>query len=151
MIAIKVRQYGLIMFSILFFYDCANNAKSESFQVVMVKRRDIGKTVLATGIIKPKVGAEVRVGSRVSGIVKKLYVQIGDYVVAHVSFNPNSKGTLNDKMEITHDGINQPNPYVIDVKGEGRGVAQFTNPGNFNWTVPAGVTKVKVLVVRVLP
>src|SRR5688500_7119972 len=30
--------------------------------------------VKATGIIKPRVGAEVRVGSRVSGVVKRLYV-----------------------------------------------------------------------------
>jgi macrolide-specific efflux system membrane fusion protein len=44
------------------------------------KRVDIGSTVLATGIIKPMVGAEVRVGSRVSGIVKKLYVSVGDRV-----------------------------------------------------------------------
>ncbi|KAA3625668.1 MAG: efflux RND transporter periplasmic adaptor subunit [Bacteroidetes bacterium] len=45
-----------------------------------VKRRDISTKVLATGIIKPKVGAEVKVGSSVSGIVKKLYVNIGDEV-----------------------------------------------------------------------
>lgn len=45
-----------------------------------VRRVDIGSTVLATGIIKPMVGAEVRVGSRVSGIVKKLYVSVGDRV-----------------------------------------------------------------------
>ena len=80
MMSVRLRQYAMIILSILLFYDCSNNTKIESLQTVTVKRRDIGKTVLATGIIKPKVGAEVRVGSRVSGIVKKLYVQIGDYV-----------------------------------------------------------------------
>ncbi len=45
-----------------------------------VARRDISSSVLATGIIKPKVGAEVRVGSRVSGIVQKLHANIGDVV-----------------------------------------------------------------------
>jgi len=49
-------------------------------QVVPVVRRDIASFVKATGIIKPRVGAEVRVGSRVSGVVKRLYVQIGDRV-----------------------------------------------------------------------
>lgn len=49
-------------------------------QSAMVTRRDIGSTVIATGIIKPSVGSEVRVGSRVSGIVKKLHVNIGDRV-----------------------------------------------------------------------
>lgn len=41
---------------------------------------DIPDSVLATGVIKPCVGAEVRVGSRVSGIVSRLHVKIGDPV-----------------------------------------------------------------------
>ncbi len=45
-------------------------------------RRDIGSNVLATGIIKPKIGAEVKVGSRVSGVVERLRAQIGDEVEA---------------------------------------------------------------------
>jgi len=49
-------------------------------QVVRVVRRDIGQVVKATGIIKPRVGAEVRVGSRISGVVKRLHVRIGDPV-----------------------------------------------------------------------
>jgi RND family efflux transporter MFP subunit len=49
-------------------------------QTVRVVRRDIGNVVKATGIIKPRVGAEVRVGSRISGVVKRLYVRIGDRV-----------------------------------------------------------------------
>ncbi len=52
----------------------------EELQFTAVTRRDIGSTVIATGIIKPSVGSEVRVGSRVSGIVKKLHVNIGDRV-----------------------------------------------------------------------
>jgi RND family efflux transporter MFP subunit len=47
---------------------------------VRVARRDIGAQVKATGVIKPRVGAEVRVGSRISGVVKRLHVQIGDSV-----------------------------------------------------------------------
>jgi HlyD family secretion protein len=49
-------------------------------QVVRVVRRDISNVVKATGIIKPRVGAEVRVGSRISGVVKRLNVRIGDRV-----------------------------------------------------------------------
>jgi RND family efflux transporter MFP subunit len=51
-----------------------------SLQAARVVRRDIGNVVKATGIIKPRVGAEVRVGSRISGVVKHLYVRIGDRV-----------------------------------------------------------------------
>jgi len=50
------------------------------YRTYSVSRKDIRASVLATGIIKPKVGAEVRVGSRVSGIVKKLHANIGDVV-----------------------------------------------------------------------
>ncbi len=49
-------------------------------QAANVTRRDISSSVLATGIIKPMVGAEVRVGSQASGTVKHLYVNIGDMV-----------------------------------------------------------------------
>lgn len=47
---------------------------------------------LATGIIKPCTGAEVKVGSRVSGIVSHLYVKIGDRV---------KKGQLLGQLERT--------------------------------------------------
>lgn len=56
------------------------DANPSSAAVVRVSRRDIGSQVKATGVIKPRVGAEVRVGSRISGVVKRLYVQIGDSV-----------------------------------------------------------------------
>jgi RND family efflux transporter MFP subunit len=47
---------------------------------VRVARRDVGPVVKATGVIKPMVGAEVRVGSSASGVVIRLYVRIGDTV-----------------------------------------------------------------------
>lgn len=43
-------------------------------------RRDLRATVLATGVVRPMVGAEVRVGSRVSGVLERLYVTVGDRV-----------------------------------------------------------------------
>jgi RND family efflux transporter MFP subunit len=53
---------------------------SQQLDVQRVRRRNITNTVVATGIIKPQVGAEVKIGSRVSGTVMNLYVNIGDYV-----------------------------------------------------------------------
>lgn len=49
-------------------------------QPVRAVGREVDDVVKATGIIKPRVGAEVRVGSRTSGVVKRLYVKIGDGV-----------------------------------------------------------------------
>ncbi|MBK8475760.1 MAG: biotin/lipoyl-binding protein [Opitutaceae bacterium] len=41
---------------------------------------DRAQIVKASGVVKPRVGAEVRVGSRLSGVVKRLHVQVGDTV-----------------------------------------------------------------------
>src|SRR5215211_90477 len=49
-------------------------------QVVRVVRRNVESVVKATGVIRPRVGAEVRVGSRISGVVTRLHVQVGDMV-----------------------------------------------------------------------
>jgi RND family efflux transporter MFP subunit len=49
-------------------------------EVVHVLHRTIGASVKATGVVKPRIGAEVKVGSRVSGVVARLHVQIGDTV-----------------------------------------------------------------------
>lgn len=49
-------------------------------ETVRVGRRDVGRAVKATGVIRPSVGAEVRVGSRISGVVRRLFVRIGDRV-----------------------------------------------------------------------
>jgi multidrug efflux pump subunit AcrA (membrane-fusion protein) len=45
-----------------------------------VARRTFTSTVLATGAVKPQVGAEVRVGARVSGKVEVLHTNVGDVV-----------------------------------------------------------------------
>lgn len=45
-----------------------------------VETRPIASTVLATGIIRLRVGAEVRVGSQISGIVEELNVIVGSQI-----------------------------------------------------------------------
>src|SRR5215472_11548443 len=51
-------------------------------QVVHPEKRTIRTTVNATGIVRLRVGSEVRVGSQLSGIVKKLNVTVGSHVQA---------------------------------------------------------------------
>jgi macrolide-specific efflux system membrane fusion protein len=59
----------------------ARNGKSETaVTAAVVEKRDMGSLVQATGIIKPKVGAEVKVGARITGKVEHLYANIGDRV-----------------------------------------------------------------------
>jgi macrolide-specific efflux system membrane fusion protein len=45
-----------------------------------VTRRDFSSSVLATGAVQPQVGAEVKVGARISGKVERLLANIGDRV-----------------------------------------------------------------------
>lgn len=54
--------------------------KDSAVETAKAIRRDVSSTVLATGSVKPQVGAEVRVGARISGKVDHLYANIGDLV-----------------------------------------------------------------------
>jgi multidrug efflux pump subunit AcrA (membrane-fusion protein) len=49
-------------------------------ETVVVERRNFATTVAAIGAVKPQIGAEVRVGSRISGRVQRLRANIGDRV-----------------------------------------------------------------------
>ncbi len=51
-----------------------------TLQTVLVERRDFSSSVLATGAVRPQVGAEVRVGARLSGKVARLSANVGDPV-----------------------------------------------------------------------
>lgn len=54
--------------------------KEAAYLTEQVGRRDISAMVQATGVIRAKVGAEVKVGARISGRVERLYANIGDVV-----------------------------------------------------------------------
>ena len=54
--------------------------KASGPETARVVRRDFSSTVLATGAVKAQVGAEVRVGARISGKVVRLLANIGDVV-----------------------------------------------------------------------
>jgi len=54
--------------------------RSAGGNLVPAKMMDLPAQILATGAVTPRVGAEVPVGPRISGTLKKLYVQIGDVV-----------------------------------------------------------------------
>ncbi|MBI2430274.1 MAG: efflux RND transporter periplasmic adaptor subunit [Ignavibacteriales bacterium] len=67
-------SYMLVAFST----DQQDDESEQPF--VVVQRKDISQSIIATGIIKPKVGAEVKVGAQVSGVVKNLFVKTGSRV-----------------------------------------------------------------------
>ena len=58
-----------------------NGGSQESgMSTARVIRRDFLSSVLATGVVSAQIGAEVRVGARISGKVEQLHANIGDVV-----------------------------------------------------------------------
>jgi len=54
--------------------------KESKTMLVTASRRDFASSVLATGAVRPQVGAEVHAGARISGKVTQLKANIGDMV-----------------------------------------------------------------------
>lgn len=55
---------------------------SKDFNFKPAELRKIRQTVLATGTVTLETGAEVKIGSRISGQLEELYVKIGDFIKA---------------------------------------------------------------------
>lgn len=55
-------------------------AAKKALPSAVVKVMDMTSPVRATGTVRPQVGAEVKVGARISGQVKQLFANIGDQV-----------------------------------------------------------------------
>lgn len=53
---------------------------SGAASIVHAESRDVRATVTATGIIRIRTGAEVRVGAQISGIVTKLNITVGSHI-----------------------------------------------------------------------
>lgn len=93
----------LIFVTTYFLTASGNDIREGPFEQasVTVQRKDISQSIIATGIIKPKVGAEVKVGAQVSGVVKKLFVKTGSSVRTHdplALIDPRAYRSLKDKM-----------------------------------------------------
>lgn len=58
----------------------ADNVEASETTLVTPERRTMASTVLATGVIRLRVGAEVRVGAQMSGIVEELNVTVGSKI-----------------------------------------------------------------------
>ena len=81
---LSVLVLGPFLFGTLF---CLRAASAEApatpaatAPVAQSATADPARLVKASGVIKPQVGAEVRVGSQLSGVVRHLHVQVGDAV-----------------------------------------------------------------------
>lgn len=71
---------GLAAILLLGLCGCKKPKAMSKERTVRVERRTLASAVSATGIIEPQVGADVKVGPRMSGLLQKLYVKVGDRV-----------------------------------------------------------------------
>lgn len=76
---------GVVLSVVLFVIWClqrpdGNSNSDSTIELQTAFQTTISTLINATGVIKPKTGAEIKVGSRVSGVVKTLYVDIGNSV-----------------------------------------------------------------------
>ena len=91
--------------------------KSNSlFKTVVVEKKDMKKTILATGIVKPMVGAEVKVGARVSGKVEHLFVKVGDHVKKGEVIATVEDDDLRAKVEQAQANLNAEKARLIAVE-----------------------------------
>jgi len=77
-----------------------NRSGSGLFQKAKAKRMTINKIVQCTGTVKAQVGAEVKVGSRVSGRVEKLFVRAGDMVKGPEGAKPGQVVAIIERDEL---------------------------------------------------
>jgi multidrug efflux pump subunit AcrA (membrane-fusion protein) len=83
---IKLLIVALLMAAVaaasVFWWRKTLDARQKELKPVMVTatRRDFTSSVLATGAVRPQIGAEVHVGARISGKVTQLKANIGDMV-----------------------------------------------------------------------
>ncbi|NAZ29796.1 MAG: HlyD family efflux transporter periplasmic adaptor subunit [Caldimicrobium sp.] len=83
----KLRLFFLFLIIILFLTSACSKKgekKEEALptKFVQVEEGPMFLEISATGAVKPQVGAQVKVGARISGRVEKLFVKQGDYVKA---------------------------------------------------------------------
>ena len=79
-ISITVIAAGLLVFAYAPARSSMRGADAETLPTLRVHRMTLTESAVAIGTIKPKVGAEVKVGSQLSGVVARLNVNIGDRV-----------------------------------------------------------------------
>jgi HlyD family secretion protein len=94
------------------FYVVRSNVRQpavEAARLIHAERRMVGNTVNATGTVRLRVGSEVRVGSQLSGIVKKLNVTVGsrvraDEVIAEIDDAPIQARLAQAEAQVELDG-----------------------------------------------
>ena len=101
-----------------FKYYGKNHQSASHFKTAVVEKKDMKKTILATGTVKPMVGAEVKVGARVSGKVERLFVKVGDYIEKGQLIATVEDDDLRAKVDQAQANLNAEKARLIAVEKE---------------------------------
>ncbi|MDR2892262.1 MAG: efflux RND transporter periplasmic adaptor subunit [Deltaproteobacteria bacterium] len=73
---------ALVLLFVLFrlFFGGVTDGKPQVLATAEIGRGTVVKTLNATGIVTPEVGAIVKIGSRANGFIRKMHVRVGDEV-----------------------------------------------------------------------
>ncbi|MDR2825347.1 MAG: efflux RND transporter periplasmic adaptor subunit [Deltaproteobacteria bacterium] len=78
---ISIAVLAILAVLLFWFLFKGSGSKTEVIATAAVHRGTVVKTLNATGIITPEVGAIVKTGSRATGIIRKMHVRVGDQVL----------------------------------------------------------------------
>jgi len=70
----------LCALGILSFQSCSSEGSKIEYKTIRATKQTFSLAVTALGTVKPQVGAEVRLGARISGKVEHLRANVGDFV-----------------------------------------------------------------------
>ncbi len=113
--------------AIIFLFSCKdNNCGLKNYKSFKVRKVNLFDIIKVTGVIKPKVGGEIKVGSRISGTVEKLFVSVGDYVkkgdliaiIEHNDLQARVNELEYEKKLILHEIETAKREYPLKIKSQ---------------------------------
>ncbi len=109
---------GVLVGAGWWFLDRSANTGNAPQEVTRVTRRDFAATVLATGAVKAQVGAEVKVGARISGRVERLHVNIGDDVAKGQLLAELERDELEAQVALCQAELHEAEARLAAIKAE---------------------------------
>ncbi len=96
----------------------SGSERSDNPATAQVVRRDFALTVLATGAVRAQVGAEVKVGARISGRVERLHVDIGDTVKKGQELATLEKDELQAQVALCEAELSEAEARLTAIRSE---------------------------------
>jgi HlyD family secretion protein/macrolide-specific efflux system membrane fusion protein len=116
-ILISVAAFLLLLAGgILLYKGLGNSPAIEVIETAEVARRDIRDTLVETGLLKPQVGALVKIGARATGTIKEMRVRVGDRVRKGELIAVIDQREIKKSIEQTQKGIEATEQKINQIR-----------------------------------